>query len=255
MSIEAVRIPILRKQLVEHLRTNGRAEWQQLADSGQTWNGKPATFWSGGIAALLARETDRLASAQLYHVAEDMTALAKHAATSLPDFRIQRADLPSDYGLVVFDPTIDEYVYPEDSRRSGFVVACCWGIVPAGVVAKGVSGIAVWAQLLRATWLLMAQSVAAHDHAIPDRNDRRKLARAGYDNPEVRVIRLRYSSSQKSDASVDRTYRHRWIVRGHWRQQWYSSVSDHRPVWIAPHVKGPDGAPLLTGDKVYDLVR
>jgi hypothetical protein len=44
-------------------------------------------------------------------------------------------------------------------------------------------------------------------------------------------------------------------VRGHWRQQWYPSIQDHRPVWIAPHRKGPEDAPMLGGEKVYQWSR
>lgn len=44
----------------------------------------------------------------------------------------------------------------------------------------------------------------------------------------------------------------RWMVRGHWRNQPYGpGRSRRRPTSINPHVKGPDGAPLRTGEKVY----
>jgi hypothetical protein len=39
-------------------------------------------------------------------------------------------------------------------------------------------------------------------------------------------------------------------VRGHWRNHWYPSLGDDRPMWIAPYLKGPADAPLLGGDKV-----
>jgi hypothetical protein len=38
---------------------------------------------------------------------------------------------------------------------------------------------------------------------------------------------------------------------GHWRKQWYPSQERNVPIWISPYVKGPDGAPLLAGEKVY----
>lgn len=47
-----------------------------------------------------------------------------------------------------------------------------------------------------------------------------------------------------------REWRHRWVVRGHWRNHWYPSLKDHRPVWISPYLKGPADAPLLGGEKV-----
>ncbi|MEV6871666.1 hypothetical protein [Amycolatopsis sp. NPDC051128] len=42
-------------------------------------------------------------------------------------------------------------------------------------------------------------------------------------------------------------------MRWHWRNQWYPLRGEHRPVWINPHVKGPQDAPLRTGDTVHVL--
>jgi hypothetical protein len=51
---------------------------------------------------------------------------------------------------------------------------------------------------------------------------------------------------------AERTLQHRFIVRGHWRQQAVGpGRKDHRPVYIAPFVKGPEGAPFLDREKVY----
>jgi len=70
----------------------------------------------------------------------------------------------------------------------------------------------------------------------------------------VRVISLRRrEGSGRSNGATDRTYFHQWYVRGHWRNQWYPSRGVHRPVWISPHLKGPDDAPVLTGTKVYKI--
>jgi hypothetical protein len=114
-------------------------------------------------------------------------------------------------------------------------------------------GSALW--LLRhllATWHMQRQRLAGSHLERPDRAARRRLQRAGRtDDPAVRVIDLRAPAVSSGSGANDREYHHRWIVKGHWRQQWYPSIEDHRPVWISPHVKGPDGAPLLTGEKVY----
>lgn len=42
-----------------------------------------------------------------------------------------------------------------------------------------------------------------------------------------------------------RTYRYRWIVRGHHRAQWYAKAQCHKLIWIAPHIRGPASAPML----------
>jgi hypothetical protein len=35
-------------------------------------------------------------------------------------------------------------------------------------------------------------------------------------------------------------------VNGHVRAQWYPSEQAHRLIWIAPYLKGPEDAPMLT---------
>jgi hypothetical protein len=42
----------------------------------------------------------------------------------------------------------------------------------------------------------------------------------------------------------------RWVVRGHWRQQWYSSTGQRHPLWIRAHEAGVDEGELLTRDRV-----
>jgi hypothetical protein len=39
-------------------------------------------------------------------------------------------------------------------------------------------------------------------------------------------------------------------VRGHRRNHWYLSLNDHRRLRIAPYLKRPADAPLLSGEKV-----
>lgn len=104
-------------------------------------------------------------------------------------------------------------------------------------------------------WALMQQPIARVSEAEFDRATRRRLQREKIEPKPVRVITLRRPKSTSDHGDGDREYRHQWIVRGHWRQQWYPARKVHRPVWIAPHVKGPEGAPLLGGDKVYTWTR
>ncbi|WP_203911176.1 hypothetical protein [Rhizocola hellebori] len=115
-------------------------------------------------------------------------------------------------------------------------------------------GIARWLGTLKAAWLLMTQPVTAVTDAQYDKATRRRLAKNHPKPPRVRVINLRRPAGTSTSGS-DREYQHQWIVRGHWRQQWYATRNVHRPVWIAPHVKGPEGAPLLGGEKVYAWTR
>jgi hypothetical protein len=108
---------------------------------------------------------------------------------------------------------------------------------------------------IRAMWLLMQQPLAREEQAAPDRAARKRLRRAGHEPAPVRVIELRRPKTTSGTGDSDREYHHQWIVRGHWRQQWHPKRQVHRPVWIAPHIKGPEGAPLIGGEKVYALKR
>lgn len=110
--------------------------------------------------------------------------------------------------------------------------------------------------LVKAAWLLMRQELASDSTVEPDRAARKRLRRQGADVAvRTRVIELRRPKTSSATSESDREYHHQWIVRGHWRQQWHPKRQVHRPVWIAPHVKGPEGAPLIGGEKVYALKR
>lgn len=110
-------------------------------------------------------------------------------------------------------------------------------------------------RIIRAAWLLMQQPLAISSETHPDRAAQKRLRRAGHEPKPVRVIELRRPKTGGGTGESDREYHHQWIVKGHWRQHWYPKRQVHRPVWIAPHIKGPEGAPLIGGEKVYALKR
>lgn len=63
-----------------------------------------------------------------------------------------------------------------------------------------------------------------------------------------------YVSDSEREAEA-RDYSHRWIVRGHMRNQRVGPRNTpggqkHLRVWIAPYVKGPDDKPLILKDRV-----
>ncbi|TDC88125.1 hypothetical protein E1161_24325 [Saccharopolyspora aridisoli] len=109
-----------------------------------------------------------------------------------------------------------------------------------------------WSQVVRATWLLITQPgvTSVDEHPLP-RNIRRRAAREGYNPNAVRVVRIRDRADTPVSEGAGRNYQVRWTVRGHWRNQWYASREEHRPVWINPHVKGPADAPLRNGQTVH----
>lgn len=110
-----------------------------------------------------------------------------------------------------------------------------------------------WLATLKSAWLLMGQPLARVEDVAHDRAARRRAQRENRTPPRVRVINLRRPAGSGHGSASSREYHHQWVVRGHWRQQWYASREVHRPVWIAPHVKGPEDAPLIGGEKVHVL--
>lgn len=108
------------------------------------------------------------------------------------------------------------------------------------------------------TWLLMGQQIAVEGKLPVERPLRRAYVRAGRPEPLVRSISLRRAKVPAREADPDaprREYDHQWIVRGHWRNQWYPSRNDHRPIYISEYVAGPEDKPLKGGEKVNVLRR
>jgi hypothetical protein len=69
----------------------------------------------------------------------------------------------------------------------------------------------------------------------------------------VSVYEQLQSHRQRRLRYQHREFSHRWLVSGHFRNQWYSSEQTHKVIWIAPHVKGPKGALFLP--RVYRVSR
>lgn len=104
----------------------------------------------------------------------------------------------------------------------------------------------LWGRAIVTSWLLSQQAITEDAKVAAPRAESGSAREA----TSVRVVELRRRTVGEQGQGVAR-YRHRWLVKGHWRQHWFPKQKVHRPVWIAPHVKGPEGAPLLGGDKVY----
>jgi hypothetical protein len=110
--------------------------------------------------------------------------------------------------------------------------------------------------VLLATWTLMGQSLSVTVPTRPDRAEARRSARADLPT-DLLVVRLRRLSSTplEEDGDGSRDYTHRWLVSGHWRNQWLPSRAAHRLQWIAAHVKGPENRPLIIKEKVTAWIR
>lgn len=80
----------------------------------------------------------------------------------------------------------------------------------------------------------------------------KKRAKKGRVDPEVRIVTLRPMRNENVTHSPSgRKYHHRWLVRGHWRNQACGpKQSERKRTWVPSYTKGPDGAPLIGGDLV-----
>lgn len=110
---------------------------------------------------------------------------------------------------------------------------------------------------LLATWTLMQQSLTMSERASGDRAERRRSARAGLP-ADVLIVRLRRRQLDGDQDQADEegvAWSHRWLVSGHWRNQWLPSRTAHRLQWIAGYVKGPASKPLVVKDRMTAWVR
>ena len=86
----------------------------------------------------------------------------------------------------------------------------------------------------------------------PHRSVSKRLARKKITAAKVRLIDIhkRHTRPPGGDHRVVE-WTHRWIVKGHWRQQaWGPGRQYRRPTWISPHIKGPDDKPLADQEVV-----
>jgi hypothetical protein len=89
--------------------------------------------------------------------------------------------------------------------------------------------------------------------------DRRRNRRAGVIDPNapVHVVRLHHrvvdsdAPTSGGGAGTGHKMTVRAATRGHWRKQWYPSVEQHRHIWIDPFWRGPEGAPVVGGERVF----
>jgi hypothetical protein len=104
------------------------------------------------------------------------------------------------------------------------------------------------ARYLASLFAFMKQKILVSYSVLAERHARKRVEREGLlHEPLVRVIELRRREGieQREDhEAVDVAWSHRWIVRGHWRQQFYPSKHTNQPIWITPYVKGPEDKPL-----------
>lgn len=107
-----------------------------------------------------------------------------------------------------------------------------------------------WWRLVQTTFRLMQQRVAHKGIERLHRSHRREARRLGLEyEPEVVVVRLRREAGERPEPSGERAnYSHRFIRRGHWRNQPYGPKGNptlYRQIFIDPTVVGDPELPLI----------
>jgi hypothetical protein len=111
-------------------------------------------------------------------------------------------------------------------------------------------------RILEVTLRLMQQRITAPEHVRPDKAARRMIDRAKLEHRDILVARLRRVSTSHTDGeSTLANYSHRFIVGGHWRNQWFPAAQRHRQIWISPYVKGDESLPLVVKKRAFVLTR
>jgi hypothetical protein len=115
-----------------------------------------------------------------------------------------------------------------------------------------------WMHLVLCAFRLMetARTAQVSEQPVP-RATRKRAARAQVARPDTPVQLVDVTAGgvrRELVAGASRTgrdYHVRWVVSGHWRNQWYPASEVHRPRWIDGYVKGPPGAPLKVSETVH----
>lgn len=102
------------------------------------------------------------------------------------------------------------------------------------------------ARWLCAAWTFLHQRIVVASRAAAlDRATRRRVERANLD-PLVHVVTFRKAEPHAPEGTRDVEWHCQWLVRGHWRDQYYPSERANHPIWIAPYIKGPADQPMRT---------
>ena len=138
--------------------------------------------------------------------------------------------------------------HPGSDDKPGDKGGPMWDIDPTASVATHTQ--------LQAIWRLLIQHLAEPVKMRPPKGYWRRAVRAKMEH-RVTVVRLRRPASPPKEGDPEVVHwTHRWLVGGHWRNQWYPSIGQHRQIWISPFVKGPEELPLVPNKaRVFTLSR
>lgn len=130
------------------------------------------------------------------------------------------------------------------------------GVKSTAIDAKDLAPSTLWA-FLQSFFRLAEQRVIAPVRTHGNRASRKRLQRLREDVDGVLVVTLRRPKAppaEEAEGSVE--WSCQWLVSGHWRAQWYPSLGEHRQIWIAAYVKGPEDRPLrVHAGRAFEFTR
>lgn len=216
----------------------------------------------------------RIASCETNFISTDMEKLLFAAARSMPYQQLLPIDPPSSDGLVVLETPLTIKGLRGNARAWSWH-ACDRGVLSlyhsetdtyfmrAAFPGKTIPGIPYTSgskilgnTLHKAFWALVQQRLVQTRDERPSRSFRRRIERScNLGHSHVKCVILRRTTSRPSDGETDIEWSHRWLVSGHWRNQWLPSAETHRLQYIVPYVKGPEDKPLILKRTLNLVVR
>lgn len=117
-------------------------------------------------------------------------------------------------------------------------------------------------KMLVSLWLFMGQKIASKETYSFDRATRRSLPDNYLGEHFVRMVDLRRRENKQNKIGNDEPAWHltkRHIVTAHWHSYWVKvpgkEEKERKQLWLQAYVKGPDGAPMIEGVKLFKVVR
>lgn len=249
--------------LVERLTTffEGEAKWAQLAAHSlvEMLCGGQTFYWSGDIAVAVAEAASGLRGWSL--VASTLPSPSGFFWLERPvDLRgVDQQLRAMSWGPAHDVDLFNVIFWAERTGDRGLFLNHWVGLEAGAAIDPAVIETSARLRWFGAALTFMGQGLVVPREQAPDRGSRRRWARSGIAHePLLRVVELRRRRPEGTSAHREDPveWSSRWLVRGHWRQQWCPGSQSHRPVWITPYVKGPDGKPLKTPSAtVFAVVR
>lgn len=112
---------------------------------------------------------------------------------------------------------------------------------------------AAFLAMIGSAWILMQQPTVADQRPVrPGSKAARRRSSHDHGVTLIDLRRLQHRPADSDQPASSRQYQHRWLVRGHWRQQAYGpEQSLRKPVWVPSYIKGPADAPLKERPHVH----